>query len=399
MGNKIIGILLLFAFACTSKPETGTVSEKDGIITIKVDLESVKDGKLTDYFEPEIEYLLLADDDIPEAQIGEISKLIAYEDKLFVFDWFINKSIQIFDRQGKFLNRIRSFGEGPEKYMELADFQVVQDTIYVLAHPLKIMKFDLKGDFINEFKIDVLGRTFHYDIKSNLFFIYGGSNADHLVSIVDHSGKVIENHFASNPDIFVGIMGDPYNFYEESDGFYFTKTYLDTLYEYEKGQFKPRLIFDYGDLKMNHSQMIEKESQMESRDFFEYFRNNSGMSFSPFGFSNSKYLLTRVSNNDKGYVSIYDKQNQSFDIINFNIKNDIDESFDFYHPSHNLGNGEVAIAFRGISLYNKAVEKKQTMSDEDWKAYQEGKGKDFIEAAFYGKETENYVLMILKTKK
>ena len=76
MGNKIIGIFLLFAFACTSQPETGTVTEKDGIITIKVDVDSVKDGKLTDYFEPEIEYLLLKEDENPDSQIGEIEKLI-----------------------------------------------------------------------------------------------------------------------------------------------------------------------------------------------------------------------------------------------------------------------------------------------------------------------------------
>ncbi|MFD2036042.1 6-bladed beta-propeller [Belliella marina] len=375
------------------------VTNKNGVTTIKVNLDDVKDGKLTDYFEPEIEYLLLKENDNPEAQIGEIAKLVAYQGKLFVFDWYINKSIQIFDRQGKFLNRIHSFGEGPEQYMELADFQVVQDTIYVLAHPKKIMKFDLQGRFINEFKINVVGRTFYYDTKSNLFFIYERSETDNLVSTVDHSGELIEDHFASNPNIFVGNMGDPYNFFEEIDDFYFTKSYNDTLYRYESGHFRPRIIFDYGHLKMNHSQMIEKKSQMNGNEFFEYSKNNMGMSFSPFGFSNSKYLMTRLNNNGKAYVSIFDKQNQTFEIINFKIENDIDESFDFYSPVYKLENNEVAIAYRGASLYNIAVEKKQTMSDEDWKAYQEGKGKDFIEAAFYAKESENYVLMILKTKK
>ncbi|MDO9553875.1 6-bladed beta-propeller [Rhodonellum sp.] len=399
MGNKIIGIFFLFLVGCTSQQETGTVTKKDGIIAIKVDLESVKDGKLTDYFEPEIEYVLLEDNDISEAQIGEIAKLVAYKDRLFVFDWWIGKSIQIFDRQGNFINRIRSFGEGPEKYIELADIHVVQDTIYVLAQPLKIMKFDLNGRFINEFKIDFLGRTFHYDTGSNLFFIYPGSRADHLVKAVDHSGKTIHHYFTPYSDNYVGNMGDPYNFYGESDGFYFTKTYLDTLYRYESGQFEPKIIFDYRELKMNHREMIEKETQMDRKDFSEYFKNNKGMSFSPFGFSNSKFLMTRVYHNDKAYVSIFDKQNQSFEIINFKLVNDIDESFDFYHPSHNLANGEVAISMRGPALYNQAVAKKQTMSDEEWKAYQKGKGKDFIEAAFYGKETENYVLMILKTKK
>ncbi|MCH7410403.1 6-bladed beta-propeller [Belliella sp. DSM 111904] len=399
MRVKIIGVCLILVFGCTRQSDTDAILEKNGIITIKVDLDIVRDGKLTDFFEPEIEYLFLQEGDNPDAQIGEIAKLISYEDKLLVFDWYKNKNIQIFDRQGNFLNRIRSLGEGPEKYLELADLQVVQDTIYVLAHPSKIMKYNLQGKFISEFKFEVLGRTFYYDTKSKLFFIYSGSNADHLVSMVDHSGKIIENHFASRSDIFLGNMSDPYNFYEESEGFYFAKTYNDTLYSYENGQFEPKIIFDYGKRKMNHSLMLEKESQMNSMEFFEYFRVNSGMSFFSFGFSNSKYLMTRTSYNGKAYVSIFDKQQRSFDIINFNIENDIDESLSFYQPSHNLGNGEVAIAFRGATLYGIAMDKKQNMSTEDWEAYQNGLGKSFVEAAFYAKDSENYVLLILKTKK
>ncbi len=399
IAQKIICASLALFMGCNSQSESKKVIVKDGITTIKVDLESVKDGKLTDYFEPEIEYLLLQDGDNPEAQIGEIAKLIGYKNRIFVFDWWMGKSIQIFDRQGNFISRIRSFGEGPKKYFELADIDIVQDTIFILAHPQKIMKFDLNGDFLSEFKIEVTGRTFNYDPTSSTFFIYSGSRSDYLVNIVDHQGKVLESHFPLNLNIYNGIMSDVYNFFNEDDGIYFTKSYLDTLFRYNNGVFNPTIIFDYGELKMDHQKMLEKEKNMDSREFMDYFRSNSGLSFSPFGFSNSRYLMTRLSNSDKGYVSIFDKKNKTIDIINFNLINDIDESFDFYPPVHQLEVGEVAIAYRGASLYNKAVAKKQTMSEEEWKSYQDGKGKDFIEAAFYGKETENYVLMILKTKK
>ncbi|SIT15001.1 6-bladed beta-propeller [Belliella pelovolcani] len=399
ISRAIIGLSLALCMGCTSQDQSEEVNEKDGVITIKVDLESVKDGKLTDFFEPEIEYLLLQEGDNPEAQIGEIAKLVGYNDMIFIFDWWIGKSVQIFDRQGNFLSRIRNYGEGPEKYLELADIDIAQDTIYLLAYPQKIMKFDLDGNFLSEFKIEVTGRTFHYDSTTSTFFVYNGTRSDYLVNTIDHHGKIIGSHFPLNQNIYNGIMSDKYNFFKEDDGLYFTKSYLDTLYKYDNGVFKPRLIFDYGELKMDHQKMLEKEKSMDSREFFDYFRANSGLSFSPFGFSNSRYLMTRLSYSEKGYTSVFDKKNKAHQLINFNLINDIDGSFDFYPPVHQLEGTEVAIAFRGTSLYNKAVEKKQTMSDEDWKAYQAGKGKDFIEAAFYGKETENYVLMILKTKK
>lgn len=397
------GILALNVSAllsgCSGQIETGKVSEHNGITTIRVDFGDVKDGKLTDYFEPEIDYVLLDDNDNPEAQIGEIAKLIGYQDKFFLFDWWVGKCVQIFDRQGNFIKRIKNYGEGPEKYIELSDIDIVQDTIYLLAHPRKIMKFDLEGNFISEFNMDFIGRTFHYDAVSSLFFIYGGSRSDFLVKAVDHSGKTVKNFFPSNPNIFYGIMGDPYNFFMEEDGFYFTKTYLDTLYKYNNGGFEPKINFDYGNLKMDHQKMLEKEKGMDPREFSDYFRTNSGFSFSPFGFSNSRFLMTRLSNSDKGFVSVFDKKNRTFDLINFYLINDIDESFDYYSPVYRLQGEEVAIAYRGASLYNKAVEKKQGMSVDDWDAYQNGKGKQFVEAAFYGKESENYVLMILKTKK
>lgn len=399
MDNKIIGILLLFAFACTSQSETGTVTEKDGIITIKVDLESVKDGKLTDYFEPDIEYLILKEDENPDSQIGEIEKLIGYKDKIYLFDSYIGKGVQIFDRQGNFLKRIRNRGDGLGKYIEVADLQVEQDTIYLLAHPGKIIKFDLEGSFILEIKIPVMGRTFYYDIKSKHFFVYSGAKAENLVSEIDHKGSVLKSYFSSHSDIFYMSMGDRVNFYSNDNGFYFSRTYLDTLYTFKQNKFEPQIIFDFGKNAMNHEKMKEKELEMDEKVFWDYFEENCGASYSPFGFSNSKYILSRLETEGKGIVSVFDKNNKTHELLNFYLINDIDESFNFYPPVYQLESNEVAIALQGPALYNQAVAKKQTMPAEEWKAYQEGKGKDFIEAAFYGKETENYVLMILKTKK
>jgi hypothetical protein len=102
---------------------------------------------------------------------------------------------------------------------------------------------------------------------------------------------------------------------------------------------------------------------------------------------------------DKAYIAIFDKNELKHDLINFNFHIDKDEAVKFYSPVYKIGEDEVAIAFRGTSLYNLAVEKKKSMSTQDWESYQSEKGKKFVEAAYYGKESENYVLLILETKK
>lgn len=395
----ILGGLFFFLSACGPIANSEEVTEKDGVITIKIDVDNLREASLSEFFEPEIDYLLLKESEDPGSQIGEIAKLIEYKDMIFVFDWWIGKSVQMFDRQGNFIHRIRNLGDGLGKYIELADLQVVQDTVYLLAHPLKIIKFDLEGNFLDEFKIPVTGRTFHYDTDRKSFFVYHGSDAENLVSEINHAGMVLGSFFPRNPSIFYGIMSDPVNFYTYENGFYFTRTYTDTLYTFNQNSFEPLMVFDFGKLAMDHTRMIEKKLELDNRAFSDYFKENSGSSYAPYGFSNSKYILSRLRMPGFGAVSIFDKINKKHHLVKFDLRNDIDESFNFYPPVYQLQENRVAIAYRGPSLYNKAVEKKQTMSEQEWQDYQQGKGKDFIEAAFYGKETENYVLMILKTKK
>ncbi|MCH7411913.1 6-bladed beta-propeller [Belliella sp. R4-6] len=399
MGNKIIGIFLLFVIACNSQHETATVSEKNGVTTIRIDPKTSRDSKLTEFFEDEITYLLLKENDEKDSQIGEIDTIIEYKDEIYILDWWIGKCIQVFDKEGNFKRKIRNYGDGVGMYTELADFQIQRDTIYVLAHPSKIMKYSINGEYINEVKIPVLARRFRFDPKHEQFFIYSGSNAEKLVTSVDHNGSIVDEYFSTHSDVFYGNMGDRVNFYPIDNTFYFTRSYSDTLYQFSNNKFIPLFIYDFGSFGLKHDELLEKQRELDPRSFKSYFDENAGISYSPFGFSNSKYIFSRLSFSDIGIVSIYDKVNKTHDLVNFDIINDIDESFNFYPPIYQLENDRVAVAYRGPTLYNKAVAKKQTMSDDDWKAYQEGKGKDFIEAAFYAKETENYVLMILKTKK
>ncbi|MGX7835910.1 6-bladed beta-propeller, partial [Campylobacter fetus subsp. venerealis] len=82
-----------------------------------------REGKLSEFFEPEIEYIWLKDDS-EDSQLGNLNKVFFHEDKIFTLDIFGCKCIQIFDKSGSFLSKIHAYGDGPEKYMDFDDATV-----------------------------------------------------------------------------------------------------------------------------------------------------------------------------------------------------------------------------------------------------------------------------------
>lgn len=394
-----LGSIFFLLDSCKSKSESGPVTEKNGVTTIQVDVNEVRDAKLSDYFEPEIEYLILKETEDPASQIGEVSKLLFHKDRYIILDTFKGKCLQFFDQEGNFLKKVRLYGLDYGKYIEVEDVQVYNDTIYLLAQPLKILKLDLEGKFLEEIKLPVLGRTFHIDKATSYFHIKGDSRSEHLVYVIDHKGFIVQSYFPTYPSIFYGRMRDWNNFFPNEDSFYFTRTYLDTIFQFNENGYQPRFIFDFGNKGFDHSDLLEKESSLEFRDMSKYLQEKAGMTLSAFGLSTDKFIFNRLTFNEKYYLSVLNKYTQSHDLIHTTLINDIDESFDMYLPSSLFDNGKVAQAMMGVRFYNKAVEKKGKLTLNDWKSYQNGKGRAFVETAFDAMQSENYVIILLTLKK
>src|SRR5690606_15099778 len=121
MKNDSLLFLFLLSFIfifCSSDDKEISSQPVDGLDVIKVDLSEVREGRLSEFFEPEIEYIWLKDD-VDDGLIGrDLSQIFFHEDRIYVMDFFGCKCIQIFDRSGKFLNKLRSYGEGPGQYLD-----------------------------------------------------------------------------------------------------------------------------------------------------------------------------------------------------------------------------------------------------------------------------------------
>ena len=176
----LLVLLGVFLGSCSSGDQSSSEQFSDGLEVIKVDLTEAREGKLSEFFEPEIEYIWLRDDE-GNGLIGrDIPQIFFHEDRIYVLEIYGCKCIQIFDRSGKYLNKIRNYGEGPGEYLEF-DGAIIRNNEIMLVGviPRKILWFSLEGKFLREKKVtDQIGSVAFSDLQKRYYF-----SAQHILKM------------------------------------------------------------------------------------------------------------------------------------------------------------------------------------------------------------------------
>lgn len=85
--------------------------------------------------------------------ITEISDIRMSNDRIFVTDK--TSKLFVFSKEGKFLNVLDKRGHGSNEYVEITDFDIKNDTIYVLSRPQKkIYVYSYDGKQVNTFELN-----------------------------------------------------------------------------------------------------------------------------------------------------------------------------------------------------------------------------------------------------
>lgn len=90
--------------------------------------------------------------------VGRIDQLLFVDDKIIVFDRYKAKAIYVFDKNGKFLNRIGMLGHGPQEYVEPSYIALVPGTNQVAIFdlsPKKVKIYNLDGKFVRSEDIPI----------------------------------------------------------------------------------------------------------------------------------------------------------------------------------------------------------------------------------------------------
>ncbi|MDR0948644.1 MAG: 6-bladed beta-propeller [Lachnospiraceae bacterium] len=102
-----------------------------------------------------------------EVLFGEIDKIVRFNDRIYLLDDRVTRSVIIYDTNGQFVNQISRYGEGPDEYFQLMDIFIdpKDATLNLVSRAdRKILTYDLDGR--NLIKTSKLPKTFHRFTKT-----------------------------------------------------------------------------------------------------------------------------------------------------------------------------------------------------------------------------------------
>ena len=231
----------------------------EGIVPIKLDFnktpESIHDiGLITNV---EIISLNTPYDNII---IGEICRVIRFNDRLYLLDRFQTRSVFIFDINGNFINVISNFGQGPGEYLQLRDIFIDKSdsTLNLLGRmDRKIFKYDLDGRELLE--VIPTPKVFSSIVRTRYGYAAHTEwtqdfNNPHNLWLLDKNLEIkgsyleIEQLFESRSHASV------YNFSSYKGNYYYIAPFFDYyIYSIDSEGITVRYVFDLGRLQLPNS--------------------------------------------------------------------------------------------------------------------------------------------------
>lgn len=245
-------------------------TEKIEHITIDIDKNAQVpfDSLITNF-----EFIKLETND--QNMIGRISQVLFVDSSIIVIDSENAQSINVFDSNGKFKNKIGRIGNGPEEFAEISNVIIVpeKNLICVLDRPQKkILYFDLDGCFIyyerQPFMLDYFEYidTEHKAFNAIAMYDYAyGSNRGNALLVTDSTNKIINSACEDTyrPDFNFNIKR-PLRKY--GDQVFFSSNLTDSIYIVEKNRVTPKY---YIDIKTNPMPKLNRK-KLTNKILYDY---------------------------------------------------------------------------------------------------------------------------------
>jgi hypothetical protein len=337
-------VTLLFLGCCGGKSDLQNPDLQS------IDLDLATKGKFSDIFDS-VKYILL--DASEQNPLVDPYNVKIVENRIFVRDWNTNQ-LFIFDNKGLLEVVIDALGMGPKEYFQMNDFQVKDESVFILDFYLnKIIQFDFSGKFIQESKHQPDNNSIYLGQGYKLLYMGYNPNPQRFNFIRENEKSAEglvefekEKDNIGNLNSHIGFMDDLHGDFVYYNIPYSTKV---AVFDRKDGNLYKTLHFDFG--KYNAETRIlkeEYETQVEvqtQRNLVLYL-----LAFFPF----EKYFLT-IFHQGAGHLHFVQLDKDL--VVKSQIvdpENDLDQ-LSIYKIPWSFSENEVVYLSRTSNFYNDYI--------------------------------------------
>jgi hypothetical protein len=239
-----------------------------------------------------------------ESSVGFFSSLAHLDENHIIFR--SNKTVLVFDREGRFLNKIDALGNGPMEYNTLTGVYVdhVRQQIHILDYEdIKVYKYD--GKYIKTLKPPLSVRGMIRNGKGEFIFscnqIYKKKDREMLFR-TDTTLKIEQTYKSKNPDVCSDINQNLFysvHPYLVKKRLFYKEPFVDTIYQVTDTDLIPHWVIDMSGIGFSTCDGINTEM----------YREASKNKIPPIGLKETdRYFFINYNFNKAKYVSLYDKE-------------------------------------------------------------------------------------------
>lgn len=306
--NILIFIALCIMVGC-KKTDSGTDTKY-----IRADIDKMDNISIFDIFD-KIEVIPLETTD--KSLISGISKVIVHDDVYYVLDpGFATCKLIAFDKQGKFLFNIDDKGQGPDEYLDIADFDIDkynQRIILLSALGASLHEYDLNGNFLQKIKLPLIvsayGKIKSLNKDTLVFSTYDYDNRMKFYST--NSNTIFKESQPGMNNVSISLEMSAFPFFNYN---YFTKVLDNRVYELlPDGEVTTAYTWDFGNLNIS-DETVKQMPSLQGQEAVDYIKKAYASEVINYMFKlserNSQYLYTGLIRDNK-YINVFHNENRN----------------------------------------------------------------------------------------
>jgi hypothetical protein len=249
--------------------------------------------------------------------IGYVDEIKIYKDRIYVLDKRVAKMIYAFDIKGRFIGTVGKKGKGPGEYLNPEGMEIDKvnnEIIVVSVANRKFLRYDLIGNFLGDFNVEVAFADFKILDNGNFVLLAGDEPNAHLgedvsnrnVYVTDNRGKIIAygpKFYTAFKDIKITRNA---NLMVQNNEISYSYKLSDTIFQVNNNEITAKYIIDLGSFALDREILKNKNTQDyinaldKTKDLFLYSGEH---------FQTKDYLLFKITIDRSVLTLFYNKNN------------------------------------------------------------------------------------------